>query len=469
MSDFPNWMDLSLGVFFGSITAFQLALIWASTRALRLARERRFVDIGAELLEPTRMPSVALIVPSFNEAETIADSVRALTQIDYPGLEIVVVNDGSRDETIKVLKQAFELRRAQIAPEGRLQHQPVCDSFRSRLFPRLTVLDKANGGKADALNAGIEHTSSPLVCCIDADTIIDRQAITRLVEPFLTSDPPPQAVGGIIQIANDSRFEEGLLVERRWPRHWLARNQALEYMRAFLFFRLPMATWNANLIISGALGLFRRSAVLEVGGYETATVGEDMELVVRIHRHFLESGRRYAIAFRSDAVAYTECPEDIDTLVRQRDRWQRGLIQTLSLHRHLSFSRRAFVIGWLVVPYFWVFEVAGPFVEIFATGWWVWGTASGRIPVPFIVLMIVIATILNLLISLHTLLLDDLDGRRIGIEDKLSVLSTALWEPLWYRPLIVWARIRGTWKYLRGDGSWGSMKRRGFKAEGSSS
>ncbi|MEM1024843.1 MAG: glycosyltransferase [Myxococcota bacterium] len=468
MSDFPNHVDIVLGVYFGLITVFQGVLLVASLWAVRRARGLRYVDTGAELLEPTRMPPVALIVPCFNEAETIADSVRALTQIDYPGLEILVVNDGSRDETIKVLKRAFKLRRAEIAGEGRLKHELVRDTFRSGLHPRLSVIDKVNGGKADALNAGIEHTLCPLVCCIDADTIVDRQAITRLVEPFLTSDPPPQAVGGIIQIANDSRFEEGLLQERQWPRNWLARNQALEYLRAFLFFRTPMARWNANLIISGALGLFRRSAVLEVGGYETATVGEDMELVVRLHRQSLEKGQSYDIAFRSDAVAYTECPEKVGALVRQRDRWQRGLIQTLLIHRRLSFRRNSVMIGWFVIPFFWIFEVVGPFVELFATSWWAWGVIGQRIPVAFIVLMLVVATSLNLLVSLHTLLLDDLDGRRASWRTSMGVLSTAFLEPLRYRPIVVWARILGTWKYIRGDGSWGSMKRRGFKTEGSS-
>ena len=461
------FVDTGLAVYFTALGMSQIVLFLLSARALRATKVARFIDVGTDLLDPHAMPRVALIVPAYGEEATIVESVKALCQIDYPSLEIVVVNDGSKDATMEVLKKAFDLERSTLARSGAIATQPVRGFYRSRNRPNLCVVDKKNGGKADALNAGIEATRAPLVCCIDADTIVDRQAITRLTEPFLFSEVPVVAVGGCIQIANGSTFSDGILQEARVARSNVARTQALEYLRAFVFFRMGLAAHNANVIISGALGMFRRSSVLEVGGYSTRTVGEDMELVVRLHAHHRERGLPFLIDFRPDAVGYTEAPDDWTILGKQRDRWQRGLIETLLRHRSLLWSRRSGLVGRLVLPYYWLYEVVAPFVELFGLGWIAYSLTQGRFSPAAAGAVLLIAMLAATIVSIHTLILDELDGRAVPTHRaRMWMIVTALLEPFIHRPIVTVARIRGTIRLLRGERGWGRMRRRGFAPTG---
>lgn len=460
-------IDIALASYFIGLGLCQLFLFYWSTRALGATKVSRFVDVGTDLLDPHSLPRVALIVPAFNEEATIVESVRALCQIDYPALEIVVVNDGSSDRTMAVLAEAFALHVCAHAPSGQIQTQPVRAFFRSGTRPNLSVVDKRNGGKADALNAGIEATRAPLICCIDADTIVDRAAIVRLTEPFLFSQVPVIAVGGCVQIANGSTFSHGVLEKAGLARSNVARTQALEYLRAFVFFRMGLTELNANVIISGALGMFRRSAVLEVGGYSTDTVGEDMELVVRLHAHHRRARRPFSIEFRPDAVGYTEAPDEWSILLKQRDRWQRGLIETLTRHRSLLWDRRSGVIGRMVLPYYWAYEVVAPFVELFGLGWTLWALREGRLNLLTASLVLAIAVLAAMVVSVHTLILDELDQRAVrDLRSRMWLILTALLEPFAHHPVVTWARIRGTVRLLRGERGWGRMSRRGFAASG---
>lgn len=460
-------VDIALAVYFTALGFSQILLFALSARALRAMKVARFIDVGTDLLDPHAMPRVALIVPAYGEEATIVESVKALCQIDYPSLEIVVVNDGSKDATMDVLRDAFALERSTLARSGTIATQPVRGFYRSRNRPNLCVVDKKNGGKADALNAGIESTRAPLVCCIDADTIIDRQAITRMTEPFLFSEVPVVAVGGCIQIANGSTFSDGILQKARVAKSNVARTQALEYLRAFVFFRMGLSAYNANVIISGALGMFRRSSVLEVGGYSTSTVGEDMELVVRLHAHYRERGAPFLVDFRPDAVGYTEAPDDWGILIKQRDRWQRGLIETLVRHRSMLWSRRSGLVGRLVLPYYWLYEVVAPFVELFGLGWIAYGATQGRFSLASAGAVLLIAVLAATIVSIHTLILDELDGRSVATHRaRMWMIATSLLEPFIHRPIVTVARIQGTIRLLRGERGWGRMKRRGFAPTG---
>lgn len=456
-------VDLALAAYFFALGLAQMLLFVLSARALQATKVHRFIDVGTDLLDPHTLPEVALIVPAFNEEATIVQSVKALLQIDYPSLQIIVVNDGSRDDTLRVLQEAFCLERCAYSRPGSIPTQPVLGFHRSGSQPNLCVIDKKNGGKADALNAGIEAARAPLVCCIDADTIVDRLAITRMTEPFLFSEVPVVAVGGCIQIANGSTFEDGVLQEARLSRSMVARTQALEYLRAFVFFRMGLAEFNANVIISGALGMFRRSAVIEVGGYSTSTVGEDMELVVRLHAHFRRKGAPFIIDFRPDAVGYTEAPDDYGILIKQRDRWQRGLIETLVRHRSLMWSKGGGVVGRVVLPYYWLYEVFAPFVEAFGLAWATYSVIEGRINVTAAVLCLAIALLAATIVSVHTLILDELDRRAVrDPRSRMMLILTAMVEPFIHRPIITFARLEGTMRLLRGERGWGRMRRRGF-------
>jgi len=276
-------------------------------------------------------------------------------------------------------------------------------------------------------------------------------------------------VGGCVQIANGSTFEDGVLQKARLPSAQIARTQALEYLRAFVFFRMGLNELNANVIISGALGMFRRSAVVEVGGYSTDTVGEDMELVVRLHSSYRRRGIPFAIGFRPDAVGYTEAPSDVSILLKQRDRWQRGLIETLARHRSLLWHPRAGLVGRLVLPYYWAYEVVAPFVEIFGLGWVLHSVTRGRLHPTAAASCLAIATLAAMVVSVHTLILDELDQRAVREHrSRMWMIATALAEPFIHRPIVTVARIRGTFRLLRGERGWGRMRRSGFAPRESS-
>jgi cellulose synthase/poly-beta-1,6-N-acetylglucosamine synthase-like glycosyltransferase len=296
----------------------------------RYALRLKSIDL-TDLITSAWAPPITLIAPAYNEEATCVESVRSLLTLEYPEFEILVVNDGSSDRTLERLIEAFHLTEGPRVPTADLEGEEVRTVLRSRRHPNLWVIDKKNGGKADALNVGLNFCQTPLFCAMDADSLIEPQALIRIVRPFL-EDATTVAAGGVLRIANGCRVSEGRVVDVRLPRSLLARLQVLEYLRAFLVARMGWDALNATLVISGAFGIFRRDTVTDAGGYRTDTVGEDMELVVRLHRHCREKGIPYRIYFVPDPVAWTECPESLATLSRQRDRWQRGLAYPPSDH-----------------------------------------------------------------------------------------------------------------------------------------
>ncbi len=342
---------------------FQIALMVAATLELRLHSRLVAAEHIERLLGSRVAPSVSVIAPAYNEAATIAASVRALLTLRYPALELVVVNDGSADDTLPALKDAFELRPVHPIFRRSVPTADVLGVYRSTVVQGLLVVDKANGGKADALNAGLNFATGQLVCAIDADTLIEPDALLRVARPFLTRDDVV-ATGGTIRVVNGCEVRAGRVVSTRAPRQPLAGIQAVEYLRAFLFGRVGWNRLGGNLIVSGAFGLFRRDAVLESGGYLEDTVGEDMELIVRLRRHAAERGGQGAVVFVPDPVAWTEVPETLRVLGRQRDRWQRGLADVMVRHRGLvgrpSYGR----LGLVVSPYFAIVELCGPLLEL---------------------------------------------------------------------------------------------------------
>jgi cellulose synthase/poly-beta-1,6-N-acetylglucosamine synthase-like glycosyltransferase len=350
-------------VYFTVLNAFYLFFSIIAFRSLRrYARRIKTIDLE-DLLTSAGAPPITLISPAYNEESTCVEATRSLLTLNYREYEILVVNDGSKDDTLPVLTDAFDLEPAPRATTASLTTEPIRGTYHSRRHPHLWVLDKENGGKADALNAGLNYCRTPLFCAMDADSLLERDALTRIVRPFL-EDTTTIAAGGIIRIANGCRVESGTLTSVRLPTSWLARLQVLEYLRAFLAGRMGWSALNATLIISGAFGLFRRSLVVEVGGFATDTVGEDMELVIRLHRYCREQGIPYRIEFVPDPVAWTECPESLRVLGRQRDRWQRGLTEALLRHRHMLLNPRYGIVGMLSYPYFFFLEMLGGAIEM---------------------------------------------------------------------------------------------------------
>jgi cellulose synthase/poly-beta-1,6-N-acetylglucosamine synthase-like glycosyltransferase len=418
-----------------------------------------------DLITSGGAPPISLIAPAYNEALTCVESVRSLLTIEYPDYEIIVVNDGSKDETFERLRAAFDLEPASRIPTASIPAAKVRQVYHSRTHPALWLVDKENGGKADALNVGINHCYTPTFCAMDADSLLEPEALIRIVRPFL-EDARTIAAGGILRIANGCRVERGRVVEVRLPKSLLARFQVLEYLRVFLAGRMGWASLDASLIISGAFGIFSRSAVVSAGGYATDTVGEDMELIVRLHRHHSEAGIPYKIEFVPDPVAWTECPESIRVLARQRDRWQRGLYQSLTRHRRMLLRPTYGRAGMLAFPYFFFLEMLGPVIELLGYVSFAITIAAGRADWYFVSAFLAVAVVFGGVLSLSAVALEELSFRRYPkIRDLLQLFGLAALENLGYRQLNTWWRVKGTISAVRGVGGWGKMTRKGFAAE----
>jgi len=407
-------------------------------------------------------PPISIIVPAYNEAAGIADSVRSLLALEYPALEVVVVNDGSTDSTIERLVEVFDLRRVERPTPPFLPHRPVGAVYVPRSRLSLLVLDKENGGKADSLNAGINFASHPLVCAIDADSILEQKALVKSATPFLDDPYRTVATGGMVRVANGCRVERGRVLEARLPRTLFPMFQVVEYLRAFFGARTGWSALNGLLIVSGAFGLFRKDAVIAAGGYRTDIVGEDIELVVRLHRTLRDQRLPYRIVYVPDPVCWTEAPERARVLRRQRRRWHRGSLETLLIHKRMLFNPRYRAVGLLALPALLLFELLGPVIELsgygVATAAWIAGVLS---PATF-ALFLAVSVLYGLFLTLGAIALEDATfGRHPGWDDLRRVLLFALGENLGYRQLLhVW-RLEGFWQLVR-KGEWGAMERKGL-------
>ncbi len=465
MLDFLLVSDWLVLAYFLLVNSFYLLLLLAATWEMRahyhtVRDELRWLILGSKFA-----PRISILAPAHNEAATVRDSVRSLLTLYYPNLEIVLVNDGSTDETMAVLAREFELVAIHPIYRQQVQTKPVRGLYISRTFPNLTVINKENGGKADALNAALNFSTAKLVCAIDADTLVEPDALQRMVRPFLMSDDVV-AAGGTVRIANGSRIEGGRVVAPRVPRRPLAGIQVVEYLRAFLVGRLGLTRFGDNLVISGAFGLFLRSAMIAIGGYEKGTVGEDMEIVARLRRHGYENKTLWRVAFLPDPVAWTEAPETLRVLASQRDRWYRGLTEVLWRHRRMFFNPRYGALGLVVYPYFLGVELLAPIVEAMGLMILMVSLAAQAVDLQFALLFFLAAYGYGAILSVATLLFEELCYRRYeGMCDRCWMLVWALVENLGYRQMTVIWRLRGLAKLFLGDHDWGSMARKGFEQQ----
>lgn len=434
----------------------------------RLRREREDGE-GASIFSgfsAPNQPGITIVVPAYNEAETIAESLPSFLNVDYPNVEILVVNDGSTDETLERIDDAFDLERAERVPPTDLPCEPIRGLYESQVHDDLVVVDKENGGKSDALNAGIWLADTELFCAVDSDTILERWSLAALVESFIQHPEETVAVGGTVRVANGSEFEGGEVVDIDVSRNRLASVQAMEYLRAFYLGRMGLAELDALILISGAFGVFDTEAVRAVGGYDPDTITEDFELVVRLHRHFREADRDYRIGFEPNAVAWTEAPVSLRVLGRQRRRWFRGRLETLRRHWRMIGNPRYGAVGLYGLPYFAFVETLAPLVE--GLGYLVLpaGYALGVVDLRYFLLFLLITagvgTVLSWL-SLYGELLTP--GGYDESTDIATLAFDAIIENVGYRQ---WKTAIAWWavvEYLQGDTEWGEMERQGIESE----
>ncbi|MBQ5939031.1 MULTISPECIES: glycosyltransferase family 2 protein [unclassified Massilia] len=407
-------------------------------------------------------PPISILVPAYNEEATIAASIRSMLQLSYAEFEIVIINDGSKDSTLEVLKREFALLPFPEAYRRQIPTQEVRQVYRSTRYPNVRVIDKVNGGKADSLNAGINISRYPLFCGVDADSILQRDSLAKVTEPFLR-DPTVVAAGGTVRVANGCEVSGGFLTKVGLPKNIWALFQVVEYLRAFLFGRLGWSSMNGMLIISGAFGVFRKDAVVLAGGYRRDTIGEDMELVVRMHRLLRERRQPYRIEFVPDPVCWTEAPEDYKTLRNQRIRWQRGLAESLNANWGLPLSRNGGVPGWLAFPFMLLFEWLGPLVELGGYVFMVLAFFTGLISWQAFGAFLFVAVGLGILLSASGLLLEEMSFHIYPRGKQLLMLGlVVILENFGYRQLnSVW-RLIGLWRWaMQTESTWGTMKRKG--------
>jgi cellulose synthase/poly-beta-1,6-N-acetylglucosamine synthase-like glycosyltransferase len=417
------------------------------------------------LLKSQLLPSVSVLAPAYNEAATIRQSVRSMLRLRHSRLEVIVINDGSTDATLKELIDEFKLYRSSRIARGSLPTAGVRGVYESRDQIPLLVIDKHNGGKADALNCGINYAQHELFAAVDADSIIEADALLHISRPFLEHGEETMASGGIIRVANGCTVADGAVSTLGLPRNLLARFQIVEYLRAFLAARVAMSYANSLLIISGAFGLFRRSVVAAIGGYRLDTVGEDMELVVRIHRHCREHDLPCRIVFLSDSVCWTEAPESQRVLRRQRVRWQRGCFESILLHSRMLGNWRFGSVGLIGLPYFVICEVVGPFVELGGYLATITGLCLGRLSAGSVLLFFAVSILFGLLMSISSVLLEEMTICKYpNPRDLLRLLCAAALENLGYRQINLLWRVQAILQVLlRTQRSWGDMERRGFQ------
>lgn len=462
MFDSVKLLLTGVGYFFiayliGYSTFLFLSVIVGSLDLYKHHRQEQFKSI----LPSDYYVPISIIVPAYNEEITVVDTVRSLLTLEYRAYEIIVVDDGSKDRTSEVLAKAFDMHLVHrpIRRQVDCQRDEFIYETRAQKVP-LTLIRKKNGGKADTLNMGINAANFPYFICMDADSVLQYDSLRRIVQPVL-ADGNVVAVGGIVRISNDVELENGRVKRYRLPRNILAFMQVLEYDRSFLASRILFDRFNGSLIISGAFGLFKKSTVIAVGGYDRKTLGEDMELVVKLHEYCTSNSIPYSIRYASDAICWTQVPERMRDLCKQRRRWHLGLFQSMYKHRTMFSNHRFGAVSFVSYLYFLIYELLSPFIEIFgvctmALAWW-----FDLINVPFMVLFFLIYAVFGAILTLTAffsrIYTADLT---VSFGDGVRAACLCLFELVFLRFILAWVRCTAFIGYRKRWLSWGRIERR---------
>ena len=446
-------------------STYLVLTIFSAVSLRKYLRKNSYVDYNSIVSSPLA-PTLSVIAPAFNESRTIIDNIRTLLSLYYNNYEVIVVNDGSSDDSLEKMISVYELEKVNYYFDYRLPCKRIRGVYKSqnRSFKKLTVIDKVNGGKADSLNAGLNVCKNDLVVSIDADSIMEPDALLKMVKPFMEAkEKKVIGAGGVIRIANSCEISGGRINKIHLPKKFLPRAQVMEYTRAFLMGRMAWSELDGLLLISGALGMFDREIVIQAGGYRTDTVGEDMELVVRIRRYMVDHGMQYDVVYIPDPLCWTEVPSSIKVLARQRSRWTRGTLETLITHRKLFFNRKYGKLGMLGYPYWLMFEYLAPIVEFLGILWFILLVIAGRLNWPFFLLLLGFVYFFAVSLSIWSVLFEEITFHKYEKRrDVLKLIGTAFLEPLFYHPIVMLMSIKGNIDKLLKRNTWGKMERKGF-------
>jgi cellulose synthase/poly-beta-1,6-N-acetylglucosamine synthase-like glycosyltransferase len=418
------------------------------------------------LVSSPHAPSLSILAPAYNEAASVIQNVRSLLSLFYSNFEVIIINDGSKDDSLQKLIEAYDLQKTNHHVQYKIATKEVRGIYKSRnpVYKKLVVVDKVNGGKADALNVGINVSSNDYLICIDVDCILEQDALLKMVKPFLEEkEEKIIASGGVVRIANSCEIRDGRLEKIFLPKNYWARMQCLEYIRAFIVGRMGWARINGLLLISGAFGAFDKEIAIKAGGYNHKTVGEDMELVVRMRRYMEENKLPYRVTYVPDPLCWTEAPESSKILHRQRNRWTRGTIETLKIHQYLFFNPRYKVMGMLSYPYWFFFEMLAPLIEFFGMAVFIVLSILGYINWQVFVALLVFIISFGYLFSTFAAYMEVITFNQYRRRSEmLRLLLTSFTEPFFFHPFVVWAAIKGYIDFIQKKNSWGEMTRVGF-------
>lgn len=443
------------------------AMGYLSTRnSIHYRNKNSFGDMSKLMASPLA-PSITIIAPAYNEGMTIVENIRSLMSLRYVNYEVMVVNDGSKDDTLQKMIDAYDLVQIEQEIDPEWKSKPIRGIYKSphKAFSKLTVIDKENGGKSDALNTGMALSTNQYVGCIDVDCLLLPDALLHVVKSFFQrSEKRVIAVGGVIRVANSCVIQGGQLEEIRLPSNWLARFQLLEYTRSFILGRMAWGRIDSLLIISGAFGFFDREIALAVDGYDTNTVGEDMEIVFKMRRYMHERKLPYTVEYIPDPLCWTEVPEDTKILVNQRDRWARGNLETLYKHKDMFFNPKFGRLGMLSYPYWFFYEWLAPILEFFGFFTIILFYWLGILNWDFFVAITATVYVFSIMFSFYAILWDVYSYNEYKkTKDILILMFCAIIEPVTFHPLVVWSAIRGNYKKLfKVKSGWGSQVRKGF-------
>jgi biofilm PGA synthesis N-glycosyltransferase PgaC len=458
---FANIIFILTLILFGS---YLLLGIFSAVALRKYLRKNSYVNYNSLVSSPLS-PKISIIAPAFNESKTIIDNVRTLLSLYYNNFEVILVNDGSTDNTFEKIEEVYELTKVNYYFDYHIPCERIRGVYKSKnpSYNRLTVIDKNNGGKADSLNAGINICQSTLFVSIDADSIIEADAILKLVKPFLEEkERKVIGAGGVIRIVNSCDVEGGHIREIHLPGQILPRLQVLEYTRAFLLGRMAWSQLDGLMLISGAMGIFDRDTVIKAGGYSITTVGEDMELVLRMRRRMAEEGVKYEVTYIPDPLCWTQVPSDLKSLRKQRTRWTRGLVESLKTHRKIFFNRTYGRLGLLGYPYWFFFEWLAPLIAFSGFVYTIYLVIINSINWPFYLLLFLFVYTFAVSLSIWAILFEEITFHKYKKKrDVLKLISAALLEPFFY-PMHTYFAIIGNFEALRGKKGWGTAKRTGF-------
>jgi cellulose synthase/poly-beta-1,6-N-acetylglucosamine synthase-like glycosyltransferase len=447
-------------------TTYLVLTIFSAISLRKYLRKNSYVDYNTIVSSPLA-PSISVIAPAYNESQTIEDNIRTLLSLYYNNFEVVVVNDGSSDNSMELMIKTYDLEKVNYFFDYRLPCKRIRGVYKSRnrSFKKLTVIDKVNGGKADSLNAGLNVCKNDLVVSIDADSIMEPDALLKMVKPFMEAkEKKVIGTGGVIRIANSCDISGGHINKVNLPKKFIPRAQVMEYTRAFLMGRMAWSELDGLLLISGALGMFDREVVIQAGGYHTDTVGEDMELVVRMRRYMTDKNLGYDVVYIPDPLCWTEVPTTLKVLARQRSRWTRGTMETLFTHRKLFLNAKYGKLGILGYPYWLVFEYLAPIIEFLGILWFIFLAVTGNLNWPFFLLLFGFVYFFAVSLSVWSVLFEEMTYHKYERRrDVIRLIGTAFLEPIFYHPLVMLMSIKGNLDKIFNRNNWGKMERKGFK------